>query len=64
MSLARNKLNIIKTLLSSALNDFEISQEEFARIIDEKIKYEGIKENIKNIRFKDLNEESHKITNL
>ena len=47
MSLAGNKLNIIKTLLSSALNGFEISQEEFARIIDEKIKYEGIKENIK-----------------
>ena len=47
MSLAGNKLNIIKTLLSSALNDFEISQEEFARIIDEKVKYEGIKENIK-----------------
>ena len=64
MSLARNKLNIIKTLLSSTLNELEISQEEFARIIDEKIKYEGIKENIKNICFKDLNEESNKKTNL
>ena len=46
MLLAKNKLNVIETLLSSALNDFEISQEEFARIIDEKIRYKGIKENI------------------
>ena len=58
MSLARNNLNIIETLLSSALNDFEISQEEFAKIIDEKIKYEGIKETIKNVKSKDLNEEN------
>ena len=48
--LARNKLNIIETLLSSAISDFTISHEEFAKIIDEKSKYEGIKENIKNVK--------------
>ena len=45
--LARIKLNIVETLLSSALSDFGISHEEFAKIIDEKIKYEEIKENVK-----------------
>ena len=38
MVLARNKLNIIETLLSSTLSDFDISHEEFAKIIDEKVK--------------------------
>ena len=33
--LAKNKLNMIDTLLSSALNDFEISHEEFTNIINE-----------------------------
>ena len=53
MSLAKNKLNIIETLLSSALNDFEIS-----------FRYEGIKENIKNIRSEDLNEKNEQKTTL
>ena len=39
---ARNKLNIVETLLTSALSDFDISHEEFAKIIDEKVKYEGV----------------------
>ena len=46
--LARNKLNIIETLMSQALIDFDISHEDFKKIIDEKEKYEQIKENIKN----------------
>ena len=49
MVLARNGLNIVETLLSSALSDFDISHEEFPKIINEKVKYEGIKENIKNM---------------
>ena len=61
MALAKNKLNIIEILLSSALNNFEISQEEFAKIINEKIDYEQIKENIKNIS---LNEENEQVTTL
>ena len=45
--LAKNKLNTIDTLLSSALNDSKISHEEFSNIITEKNIYENIKENIK-----------------
>ena len=47
--LAKNKLNTIDTLLSSALNDSEISQEEFSNIITEANIYENIKENIKEL---------------
>ena len=45
--LAKNKLNTIDTLLSSALNDSEVSHEEFSNIITEANIYENIKENIK-----------------
>ena len=47
MTLAKNKINMIDTLLSSALNDSKISHEEFSNIITEKNMYENIKENIK-----------------
>ena len=47
--LAKNKLNAIDTLLSSALNDSEISHEEFSNIITEANIYENIKENIKEL---------------
>ena len=47
--LAKNKLNMIDTLLSSALNDSEISHEEFTNIINEAYIYENIKENIKEL---------------
>ena len=43
IALAKNKLNTIDTLLSSALNDSEISHEEFSN------NYESIKENIKEL---------------
>ena len=48
--LAKNKLNTTDTLLSSALNDSEISHEEFSNIITEANIYENIKENIKELR--------------
>ena len=48
IELAKSKLNTIDTLLSSAVNDSEISHEEFSNIITEKNIYENIKENIKN----------------
>ena len=48
IELAKSKLNTIDPLLSSALNDSEISHEEFSNIITEKNIYENIKENIKN----------------
>ena len=47
IALAKSKLNMIDTLLSSALNDSKISHEEFTNIITEKNIYENIKENIK-----------------
>ena len=64
MVLARNILNIVETLLSSTLSDFDISHEEFAKIIDEKGKYEEIKENIKNVKHEDLNKENDQTTSL
>ena len=47
IALAKSKLNMIDTLLSSALNDSKISHEEFTNIITENNIYENIKENIK-----------------
>ena len=56
IALAKNKLNTIDTLLSSALNDSEISHEEFTNIITETNIYENLKENIKELA-KESNEE-------
>ena len=47
IALAKSKLNMIDTLLSSALNDSKITHEEFTNIITEKNIYENIKGNIK-----------------
>ena len=47
--LAKNKLNMIDTLLSSALNNSEISHEESTNIINEANIYENIKETIKEL---------------
>ena len=47
--LAKNKLNTIDTLLSSALNDSEISHDEFSNIITEANIYENIYGNIKEL---------------
>ena len=49
IALAKNKLNTIDTLLSSALNDSEVSHEESSNIITEANIYENIKENIKEL---------------
>ena len=45
--LAKNKINTIERLLSSTLNDSEISHEEFSNNITEVNIYENIKESIK-----------------
>ena len=47
IALAKSKLNMIHTLLSSALNDSETSHKEFTNIINEENIYENIKESIK-----------------
>ena len=44
IALAKNKLNTIDTLLSSSLNDSEISHEEISNIFTETNIYENIKE--------------------
>ena len=50
--LAKSKLNSIKTLLSQALINLEISHEEFIAIYKKKDKYEKMKENVRNVREK------------
>ena len=45
--LAKSKLNNIETLISQALIDLDISDEEFIRILREKDKYERMKENLR-----------------
>ena len=57
--LATSKLNIIETLISQALTDFEISHEEFSKIIYEKNNYGHIRDNIRSVKnINDLNKEN------
>ena len=59
IALARTKLNIIENLICQALIDFEISHEEFSKIIHEKNNYEQIRDNIKSVKsINDLNKEN------
>ena len=46
--LAKSKLNSIDTLIFQALIDMDIRHEEFITILNEKGKYEMMKENLKN----------------
>ena len=46
--LAKSKLNSIETLISQALNNMEISHEEFIIIVKEKDKYERMKHKLIN----------------
>ena len=56
IALARSKLNIIETLISRALTDFDISHEEFLKVIYEKNNYKQIRDNIKSVKsINDLN---------
>ena len=45
--LAKSKLDSIETLISQALTDMEINHEEFSAILNEKDKFEKMKDNIK-----------------
>ena len=51
--LAKSKLNSIETLMSQALIDLDINHEEFKTIVNEKEKYEQMKESIRNIKSSD-----------
>ena len=42
---ASTSLSTIETLLSSSLIDFDISHEEFTKVIHKNVKYEGFKQN-------------------
>ena len=53
--LAKSKLNRIETLVSQTLIDTEIIHEEFDTIIQEKQKYEKMKENVRNVNEKQEN---------
>ena len=44
---AKSKFNSLETLISQALNDMNISHEEFIAILKEKDRYEKMKENIR-----------------
>ena len=57
IALAKSKLNMIDTSLSSALNDSKISHEEFTNIITEKNICENKKENIKELTTEPSEEE-------
>ena len=46
LMLAESKFNSIETLISQALNDLDISHEEFLMILNEKYKYEKTKYNL------------------
>ena len=57
--LARRKLNIIENLISQALIDFEITDEEFSKVIYEKNNYEQTIDNIKSVKsVDDLNNQN------
>ena len=57
MMLAKSKLNRIESLMSQALIDLEISQEEFKTVVNVKEKYDQMKESIRNKKDKeDFNE--------
>ena len=56
IALARSKLNIVENLISQALIYFEITHEEFPKIIYEKNNYEQIINHIKSVKsINDLN---------
>ena len=55
--LAKSKLNSYETLMSQALINLEISHEEFKTIVNEKEKYEQMKESVRNIKSRDEKDE-------
>ena len=50
--LSKSKLNSIETLMSQALTDLDISHEEFKTIVNDKEKYDQMKESIRNTKIK------------
>ena len=52
VALATSKLNIIENLISEPLIDFDVSHEEFSKVIFEKNNYEQIIDNIRSVEYK------------
>ena len=50
--LSKSKFSSMETLVSKTLIDLEISDAEFITILQEKDKYEKMKENVRNLREK------------
>ena len=59
--LAKSKLSSIQTLMSQALRNLDISHEEFKTFVNEKEKYEQMKERIRNIKSRDELSENSKM---
>ena len=56
IALARSKLNIIETLITRVLTNFDMSHEEVSKIIYEQNNYEQIRDNIRTVKsINDLN---------
>ena len=71
LMLTKSKLNSIEALVSQVLINVEISNEEFVTILNERDKYEQMKENLKNVsekienrRLNSVNSKTKKITDL
>ena len=71
LMLTKSKLNSIEALVSQVLINVEISNEEFVTILNERDKYEKMKENLKNVsekienrRLNSVNSKTKKITDL
>ena len=69
--LDKSKFNSIETLVARGLIDVEISHEYFVTILNERDKYEKMKENLKdvsekqkNLRLNSANSKNQKITSL
>ena len=58
--LAKSKLNSTETLMSQALIELDMSHEEFETIVNEKEKYEQMKESVKNTKSRDELSENNK----
>ena len=59
---AKSKLNSIESLMSQALIDLDISHEELKKIVNEKEKYDQMKESIRNKKMEMNLVKIHKLT--
>ena len=64
LMLAESNVNSIETLISQALNDLDISHEEFKMILNEKDKYERMKYNLISENGDEKQEETIKLNNI